>query len=151
MSALDFTTAIRNDEARKKKGAKSDLSIRLDGRKMKVKRPATAKFMLAQNAIKRNDMGYFLDFMLGLFRDEEDRDYLLERLEDDDDPFDIFSEDPEEVTLYVILEKVMEEMAARPTSSPSGSAPSRSTTGQSSTAGARVKAKRRATSPSTGS
>lgn len=151
MSALDFTTAMENAEARKKGGSKGDLSIRLDGRKMKVKRPSSAKFMLAQNAMKRNDLGYFLDFMLSLFRDQEDRDHILARLEDEDDALEVFSEDTEEVTLYKILETVMAEMAARPTSSPSGSAPSQKQSGQSSTGGARVKAKRRATSRSTGS
>lgn len=151
MSALDFTTAMENAEARSKKGSKTDIAVRLDGRKMKVKRPTPAKFMLAQSALKRNDMGYFLDFMLGLFRDKDDQAHLLSRLEDDDDPFDIFSEDEEEVTLYRILEAVMSEMSARPTSSPSDSAPSQSPSGQTSTGGARVKAKRRATSRSTGS
>lgn len=154
MSTLNFETSVASIERQKKKQPK--MVITIDGREMKVRFPKETRVLLAQSAARKGDFSRFLDLMLEMFPSEEDQDYLMSRIDDPDDPFDIA--DPDDpmgedggVTLYVIFLRIMEEMSARPTGSPSGSSRSSSTTGRTSTAGARVKAKRRATSPSTGS
>lgn len=150
MSTLNFDTSMQNIEDVNEKTKK--VSITLDGRKMAIRQPTTGRAMIAMRAVRKKDLGGFLDFMLSLFKNEEDREYIVDRLEDDDDPFEVFvAEDYEGVTLYSIFAAIMEEMAARPTQSPSGSRTSPSTTGKPSTGGQRRKATRRATSPSTGS
>lgn len=152
MASLDFDTSAQRAEERAANDRKP-MVIRLDGRKMKVKYPTTARAMMAMRAVRTNDYGKFIDFMLSLFKDRADREHIMDRIEDDDDPFDVFplSEDDEGVTLHSIFKAVMEEMAARPTGQPSDSPGSQKGTGRTSTAGARPKAKRRSTSPSTAS
>lgn len=152
MASLNFdTSAQRHEEHAADKRA--PMVITLDGRKMKVKYPTAARAMMAMRAVRTNDFGKFVDFMLNLFKDRADREYLMNRLEDDDDPFEVFpwDEDYEGVTLHTIFKAVMEEMAARPTGQPSGSPTSQKSTGKPSTGGQRPKAKRRSTSPSTAS
>lgn len=147
---LNFETSAERAVEREK--GDTTLLVRLDGREMPLRRPSSAQYALAQSALNRQDIGRFLEFMLGFFSNKDDREHLRNRLEDPDDPFDIWvDEDYEGVTLLSIWKAVVEEMAARPTSSRSGSAASRSTTGSRSTAGARPKATRRSTSQSTGS
>lgn len=147
MATLDFDTSAQQVEHHEQQKTKTTLT--LDGRKMVIRRPTTARAMIAMRAARKKDLGMFLDFMLGLFKDEADQEYILDRLEDDDDPFEVFvSEDYEGVTLYSIFEAVMEEMSARPTKSQTGSATSQKSTGKPSTGGQRPKAKRRSPSPS---
>lgn len=147
---LDFETAA--DRAVDRQEGEDTLAIRLDGREMPLRKPTAAQYAVAQSALRRKDLGRFLEFMLAIFKDPDDREYLRDRLEDPEDPFEIYvDEEYEGVTLLSIWKAVVGEMAARPTSSPSGSSTSRSTTGSSSTGGARRKATRRSTSQSTGS
>lgn len=150
MGSLNFETAA-NQAVEQGKG-KDKIVIRLDGREMPLRRPTTGQYALAQAALNRKDLGRFLSFMLGFFAKKDDREYLSDRLEDPDDPFEIWvDEDYEGVTLLSIWKAIVEEMSARPTSSGSGSSGSRSTTGKPSTDGARPKAKRRSSSLPTGS
>lgn len=147
---LDFETAA--DRAVDRQENEEHLAVRLDGREMLLRKPTAAQYAVAQSALRRKDLGRFLEFMLSIFKEVDDREWLRDRLEDPDDPFEIYvDEEYEGVTLLSIWKAVVEEMAARPTSSPNGSSTSRSTSGSSSTGGQRRKATRRSTSPSTGS
>lgn len=147
---LDFETAA--DRAVDREENDDVLVVRLDGREMALRKPTAAQYAVAQSALRRKDLGRFLEFMLAIFKDVDDREWLRDRLEDPEDPFEIYvDEEYEGVTLLSIWKAVVEEMAARPTSSPTGSSRSRSTTGSPSTGGQRRKATRRSTSPSTGS
>lgn len=155
MSTLNFETSMESIERKKEK--KPKMTVVIDGREMKVRFPKETQVLLAQSAARKGDYSRFMDLLFNVFPSEEDQAYLMDRIDDDDDPFDLVDdEDPDGtktggVTLYVIFLRIIEEMSARPTGSRSGSSASSKTSGSRSTGGARVKAKRRATSPSTAS
>lgn len=149
MTTLDFSTSAKKAEERA--SGKAKMSIVLDGRKMRIKRPAETSIVLTMARAKRGEYDRVVEFMLNLFADPDDREYITERLEDEDDPFDLQSDDPEQASLMSIYQAVMENMGGRPTGSAPASSGSQTSTGKTSTGGARVKASRRSTSRSTGS
>lgn len=149
MSTLDFNTVIEKQD-KKEKGKKGH-KIRLDGREMAVRLPSPTRLAMTQRAVERQQFSKFLDQMMSMFKDEADVEYILERLDDENDPFDVYDPDEENPSLLTIWQKVVEVSTARPTQRPSGSAGSQKPTGKGSTGGARPKAKRRSTSQQTGS
>jgi hypothetical protein len=150
MWSLNFETAA-NQAIDAREGVE-ELAIRLDGRVMMLRKPTAAQYAVAQGALNRKDLGRFLHFMLSFLADPQDRDHIQDRLEDPEDPFEIYvDEHYEGVTLLSIWKAIVEEMSARPTSSQPVSSGSRSTTGKPSTGTARPKATRRSTSRSTAS
>jgi hypothetical protein len=103
---------------------------------IRMARDAQTDDVLAQVAI--------IDDFLDTFMVPDTADYLHDRLDDDDDPFDID-------TMGQIIQALQEQWGRRPPTKRAASSGSRSRTGKSSTARSRPRGSTRVTSPSTDS
>lgn len=123
-----FTTAVREQEiidAREEDA----IEFEIDGVMLKAYRPTPSQVAYAMTASSKNSsfqeqIAGTINFFTAVL-DEESRVYIVNRLLDGTDPFEI--ENVQEVISYL-----MEEWSGRPTKSPSGSTRSRSTGGQKS-------------------
>jgi hypothetical protein len=144
----EFVTAAKPTAGKVDKT--SIIDTKHDGRDVRFYEPDPGSLavmaMVANQKMTVANMGIFIEFIFNCMAPET-QVYFKQRLMDPEDAFGLDGAGG----LMDIFKSLTEEWSARPTKSPSGSAPARRSTGRASTGATRAKASTSSTSRSRGS